>query len=86
MFWGKLLARHANRYLFCGTSAESSSSETLQPIFVDDRERVNVAFQDAVEKCPETGLVAVKTGSRCRDDFCATGLLESFCLTQQVFF
>lgn len=47
---------------------------------------MNVTFQDAVEKCPETGLVAIKTGSDVGDDFRATGLLETFCLTKQVFF
>ena len=47
---------------------------------------MNVAFQDAVEKCPETGLVAVKTGADVGDDFRATGPLESFCLPKQVFF
>ena len=47
---------------------------------------MNVAFQDAVEKCPETGLVAVKTGADVGDDFRATGLLESFCLPKQIFF
>lgn len=47
---------------------------------------MNVTFQDAVEKCPETGLVAVKTGADVGDDFRATGLLESFCLPKQVFF
>ena len=47
---------------------------------------MDVTFQNAVEKCSETGLVAVKTGSDVGDDFRATGLLESFCLTQQVFF
>ena len=47
---------------------------------------MNVTFQDAVEKCPETGLVVVKTGADVGDDFRATGLLESFCLPKQVFF
>ena len=47
---------------------------------------MNVIFQDAVEKCPETGLVAIKTGADVGDDFRATGLLETFCLTKQVFF
>ena len=47
---------------------------------------MNVTFQDAVEKCPETGLVAVKTGVDVGDDFRATGLLETFCLTKQIFF
>ena len=45
-----------------------------------------MTFQDAVEKCPETGLVAVKTGADVGDDFRATGLLESFCLPKQIFF
>ena len=47
---------------------------------------MDVTFQNAVEKCPETGLVAVKTGADVGDDFRATGLLESFCLPKQVFF
>ena len=47
---------------------------------------MNVAFQDAVEKCPETGLVAVKTGSDVCDDFRATDCLETFGLTKQIFF
>ena len=71
---------------FAAHQPNQGSSETQQPIFVDDRERVNVAFQDAVEKCPETGLVAVKTGADVGDDFRATGLLESFCLPKQIFF
>ena len=47
---------------------------------------MNVAFQDAVEKCPETGLVAVKTGADVGDDFRATDCLETFDLTKQIFF
>ena len=47
---------------------------------------MDVTFQNAVEKCPETGLVAVKTGAAVGDDFRATGLLETFGLTKQVFF
>ena len=66
--------------------SNQGGSETQQPILVNDRERVNVTFQDAVEKCPEAGLVAVKTGADVGDDFRATGLLESFCLPKYVFF
>ena len=47
---------------------------------------MNVTFQDAVEKCPETGLVAVKTGADVGDDFRATDCLETFDLTKQIFF
>ena len=54
-----------------------------QPIFVDDRKRMDVTFQNAVEKCPETGLVAVKTGADVCDDFRATDCLETFGLTSR---
>ncbi len=57
-----------------------------QPIFVDDRKRMDVTFQNAVEKCSETGLVAVKTGADVCDDFRATGCLEMLGLTKQIFF
>ena len=47
---------------------------------------MDVTFQNAVEKCPETGLVAVKTGADVCDDFRATDCLEMLGLTKQIFF
>ena len=47
---------------------------------------MDVTFQNAVEKCPETGLVAIKTGADVGDDFRATGGLETLGLTKQIFF
>ena len=44
---------------------------------------MDVTFQNAVEKCPETGLVAVKTGADVCDDFRATDCLETFGLTSR---